>query len=118
MTEPIDWNTHQDWLASVLNAPTKSLLIGQREGSPVGVVRFDTAGADAEISIYLVPGLHPPGEGRSLLQSAERWLTSNRPEVDRICAHVLAGNERSGRLFLGAGYQADSSIYSKRLGGR
>lgn len=117
-TTPIDWDRHQRWLASVLNAADRSLLIGEREDSPVGVVRFDLHGSEAEISIYLVPGDHPPGEGRTLLASAERWLAAHRPEVTRVDAQVLAGNTRSERLFLGSGYRADSARYVKRIGGR
>jgi UDP-2,4-diacetamido-2,4,6-trideoxy-beta-L-altropyranose hydrolase len=112
----IDWDTHRNWLRAVLNTPGRALLIGERAGAAVGVVRFDVQGADAEISIYLVPGVHPPGQGRALLQSAERWLISNRPEVRRMLAQVLAGNERSQNLFRGAGYQVERTHYSKRVG--
>lgn len=111
----IDWESHQRWFASVLNSTDRLLVIGQREGSPVGVVRFDIQGDEAEVSIYLVPGNKEPGQGRELLQSAERWFTANRPRVSKIRAHVLGGNEPPQRLFLGAGYQVESTNYSKRL---
>jgi UDP-2,4-diacetamido-2,4,6-trideoxy-beta-L-altropyranose hydrolase len=117
-TEPFDWDRHQSWLASVLSSPNRLLLIGQRKGTPVGVVRFDVQGSEAEISIYLVPGPHPPGDGRSLLHSAERWLTAQRPVVNQIRAEVSAGNTRSERLFLRAGYHAECSRYTKRVGGQ
>ena len=117
-TEALDWDRHQSWLASVLNSANRLLLIGQRKGTPVGVVRFDVQGSEAEISIYLVPGRHPPGDGRSLLHSAERWLAAQRPMVNQIRAEVLAGNTRSERLFLRAGYHAECSRYTKRLGGQ
>jgi UDP-2,4-diacetamido-2,4,6-trideoxy-beta-L-altropyranose hydrolase len=112
----IDRNTHQSWVVSSLTSIDRILLIGDCDGSPVGVVRFDLSGIEAEISIYLVPGPHPPGQGRSLLQCAERWLAVNRPEIARIRARVLAGNERSARLFLGAGYVIEFADYSKRIG--
>lgn len=113
--EMINWEDHQRWFASVLAAPDRLLLIGQRDGLPIGVVRFDMRGDEAEVSIYLVPDINQSGQGRDLLQSAERWLTDNQPGVRKIRAHVLEGNERSQRLFLGAGYQVDSTCYSKRL---
>ncbi len=112
----LNWESHQRWLASVLSAPDRLLLIGQRNGVPVGVVRFDIQGDEAEVSIYLVPGgIKQAGQGRDLLQSAERWFAANRAGVCKIRAHVLGGNERSQRLFLGAGYQIESTCYSKRL---
>lgn len=117
-TAPIDWDTHRRWLESVLLAPDRSLLIGERQDTPVGVVRFDMRGSEAKVSIYLVPGNHPPGEGRCLLEGAERWLAAQRPEVTRVEAEVLAGNKRSERLFLGSGYRPDLTRYVKRIDGR
>jgi UDP-2,4-diacetamido-2,4,6-trideoxy-beta-L-altropyranose hydrolase len=77
------------WFASVLTSADRCLLIGQREGLPFGVVRFDMRGEEAEVSIYLVPGAKVCGLGRGLLRSAERWLIENRPAVERIRAHVM-----------------------------
>lgn len=111
----INWEDHQKWLASVLTSSDRLLLIGQSEGLSVGVVRFDIQCDEAEVSIYLVPDIKQSGQGRELLQSAEHWLTTNRPEVSKISAYVLGGNERSHRLFLGADYQVESTSYSKRL---
>lgn len=111
----INREDHQKWFASVLASPDKLLLIGQREGLPVGVVRFDIQGDEAEVSIYLVPDIKQPGQGLELLLSAEHWFAANRPKVNKISAYVIGGNERSQRLFLGAGYQVESTSYSKRL---
>lgn len=113
--ELINREDHQKWFASVQASPDRLLLIGQREGLPVGVVRFDIQGDTAEVSIYLVPGIQQPGQGRELLQSAEYWFTANRPGVNKISAYVLGGNERSQYLFSGAGYEVESTSYSKRL---
>lgn len=114
-TELITWENHQKWFASVLTSPDRLLLIGHRDGSPVGVVRFDIQDDAAEVSIYLVPGIKQSGQGRDLLQSAESWFIINRPEVCKICANVLGGNERSRHLFLNASYQVESTSYLKRL---
>lgn len=111
----IGWENHQKWFDSVLTTTDRLLLIGQRDGVPVGVVRFDIEGDEAEVSIYLVPDIKQAGQGRNLLQSAERWFAANRSGVRKIRAHVLGDNERSQRLFAGAGYQIESSSYSKRL---
>lgn len=111
----INWETHQRWFATVLGDPERLLLIGEHEDLPVGVVRFDIQGDEAEISIYLVPSVHQPGQGRYLLQNAERWFKANRPTVCKVRANVLGGNERSQRLFLGAGYEVELTRYSKRL---
>lgn len=111
----ISWENHQKWFASVLTDKDRVLLIGERDGLPVGVVRFDIQNDVAEVSIYLVPDRENSGQGRDLLLNAERWLAGNRPSVSAICANVLGGNEPSQRLFLGADYQVEATSFSKRL---
>jgi UDP-2,4-diacetamido-2,4,6-trideoxy-beta-L-altropyranose hydrolase len=114
-SELINWEDHQKWFASVQASPDRLLLIGQRDGQSIGVVRFDIQDDTAEVSIYLVPNGQESGRGQALLQRAEKWLSANRPSVNKICAHVLGGNERSQYLFSDAGYQVESISYSKRL---
>jgi RimJ/RimL family protein N-acetyltransferase len=111
----IDWQDHKKWFASVLSDSGKILLIGQHAELPIGVVRFDVQNDEVEVSIYLVPNVTSSGLGRSLLQSAEQWLAANHPEIHKIRAHVLGANVRSQKLFSGAGYQIESTYYSKRL---
>lgn len=111
----INWENHKNWFTSVLTSPDKLLIIGMREEAPVGVVRFDIQDNEAEISIYLVPDSKGQGQGRDLLKSAESWLADNQPNVSKINAYVLGGNERSRHLFSWAGYQVESTCYSKRL---
>jgi UDP-2,4-diacetamido-2,4,6-trideoxy-beta-L-altropyranose hydrolase len=112
--DELDWARHQQWLAAVLNDPERALLIGERHGAPVGVIRFDCQGSSAEVSLYVVPGVSEPGTGSALLRAAERWIAARRP-LQRIQARVLAGNEASHRLFAACGYRLELSHYSKRL---
>lgn len=106
---------HQLWFKSVLCNPDRVLLIGQHNGSPLGVVRFDVQRNMAEVSIYLIPGTHHPRQGSLLLKSAEEWLIANRPHVSGIRANVVGGNIPSERLFSGGGYLVESTWYSKRI---
>jgi UDP-2,4-diacetamido-2,4,6-trideoxy-beta-L-altropyranose hydrolase len=114
-TEPITWENHQKWFDSVISSKDRLLLIGQKDETAVGVVRFDKQEGDAEVSIYLVPDASHSGQGRNLLMSAEQWLKVNRHEIKNIRASVLDGNESSQRMFLGAGYQVDATLYLKKL---
>lgn len=114
-SESINWEDHQKWFDNVLTSQERLLLIGQRDGAPVGVVRFDIVGDQAEVSIYIVPSIKESGVGRALLHGAEGWLAANRPEISKIRAYVLGGNQRSQNLFLGAGYQDESASYLKRI---
>jgi UDP-2,4-diacetamido-2,4,6-trideoxy-beta-L-altropyranose hydrolase len=114
-TSPLDWSTHNRWLESILGDPARVLLIGETAGHPVGVVRFDTAGHTAEVSIYTVPGHDQRGMGADLLSAAETWLSRNRSDIEHLNAEVLGGNPPSHSLFSGAGYQLRSAVYTKRM---
>jgi UDP-2,4-diacetamido-2,4,6-trideoxy-beta-L-altropyranose hydrolase len=112
---PIDWPTHCAWFESVMSDPDRPLLIGESAGQPVGVVRFDITGDEADLSIYLVPGQANRGFGSDLLLVAEQWLINARPDLRLLSAEVLATNDKSQRLFAGAGYCAGTTEYSKKL---
>ena len=114
-TAALDWATHEAWFESVLSDSDRLLLIGESEGEPVGVVRFDITGGKAELSIYMVSGQGKRGLGTELLLAAEQWLSKSRPDVRRLCAEVLDENLPSHRLFGSAGYSAGITGYSKRL---
>jgi RimJ/RimL family protein N-acetyltransferase len=114
-TELISPEAHARWFESILSDPTRRLLIGSRAGQPVGVVRFDLSGDDAEVSIYLAPSNHGRGEGQALLLAAEHWLTTAHPSVRVIKAEVLGNNIPSHRLFLGNGYVVQATHYIKRI---
>jgi UDP-2,4-diacetamido-2,4,6-trideoxy-beta-L-altropyranose hydrolase len=115
--DPLGWERHQRWFASVLGDMDRIVLIGERQGASLGVVRFDVHGEQAEVSIHLAPENAGSGLGAQLLEAAERWLASARPDIRRCTANVLDDNIRSHRLFLAAGYRAESTWYSKPLAG-
>jgi UDP-2,4-diacetamido-2,4,6-trideoxy-beta-L-altropyranose hydrolase len=106
---------HERWLRGVLGDPARVLLVGEAHGQAVGVVRFDTRDSVAEVSIYVVPGREGSGLGAELLAAAEGWLGSHRRHIREIRAEVLAANQPSHRLFSGAGYQLEATIYRKRM---
>jgi spore coat polysaccharide biosynthesis predicted glycosyltransferase SpsG/RimJ/RimL family protein N-acetyltransferase len=109
------WQDHQKWFASLLADSKRRLLIGEADGAPIGVVRFDIDENEVEVSIYLVPEKSSSRLGRDMLQCAEHWLAVNHPDIRRIYAHVICTNERSLRFFSKAGYQMESADYLKRL---
>jgi len=111
----ISWEDHSRWFTALLSDPNRMLLIGQRDGVPVGVVRFDIRNHQAEVSIYLVPGNSGTGCGRDLLHSAEMWFAQYCPGINILHAEVLGTNERSQQLFLSAGYEVQSTSYFKQL---
>ena len=111
----IDKTTHEAWLKTVLADPARVLLVGECQGKPIGVVRFDMPAEEAEVSVYLDPDHKNEGFGSELLSAAEHWLVGHHPAVLSIRAEVLENNEPSHRLFRAGGYQIQSSLYTKDI---
>ncbi len=42
--DPVSWSAHRAWLEAALDDPDRHVLIGEADGEPVGVLRFDVAG--------------------------------------------------------------------------
>jgi UDP-2,4-diacetamido-2,4,6-trideoxy-beta-L-altropyranose hydrolase len=106
---------HRRWFDEVLHSPDRPLLVGEDHLGPVGVVRFDLDGREAEVSIYLVASRLGQGLGGGLLRAAEAWLASHRPAVSTIHAETLGSNTASRRLFELGGYQLSAQRFSKRI---
>jgi RimJ/RimL family protein N-acetyltransferase len=115
--EEFDQDTHARWFACVLADPDCELLVAEREGQSLGVLRYDIESGLALVSIYLVPGLAGQGWGVRLLLAGEDWLRGERQDVRQCEAEVRSDNPVSSRAFLAAGYQPDRSIYKKDLHG-
>ncbi len=103
--EVIAWPVHRAWFESVLANPSRHLLIGESEGRPVGVLRFDLARDEAEVSIYLCPDKHGQGYGAALLAQGHRWLREHCPGLRRVIAEVRSDNTASLALFRAQGYR-------------
>ena len=105
---PISWETHIQWFSNVIKRVDRLLVIGECDGRPVGVLRFDVEGPQATISVYLVPGHQGSGLGTALIEAGTHYITHHVPEISEIIAHVSAHNRASLDAFEGAGYAIDS----------
>jgi RimJ/RimL family protein N-acetyltransferase len=112
---PIDRSAHEKWFAAVLADPDRHLLLGEHGNEKIGVVRFDIRSSEAEVSIYLAPGLAGEGRGAELLHAAESWLLGSRPDVLMLKAMVLRDNQSSHHLFEACGYRRSSTLYAKEV---
>lgn len=113
--DSISWENHQKWFANVINSNDKVLLIGENNGDPIGVVRFDKQTEVADVSIYLVPDVNHSGQGRNLLSSAEQWIKENHSDIKYIRAIVLGNNNKSQQMFINSNYTIETTHYIKQL---
>jgi UDP-2,4-diacetamido-2,4,6-trideoxy-beta-L-altropyranose hydrolase len=110
------FESHRQWFAEMTADPSRIMLIGEANREPVGVLRFDFRGAEAVVSIYLVPGRHGMGWGESLLESGADWLRVHRKEIDTIRSRVRSGNHASLAVFGRAGYVETERTFALPLG--
>lgn len=113
----LDWVGHCAWVGRVLADPQRLLLVGRLGEVDVGVIRFDRLDGDRlEVSLYLDPVLQGTGLGGALLGAGEdaalRWAGPGTV----IVAHVLWDNDKSGRMFKGAGYVYADGVWTRRPG--
>ena len=111
--ETIPFEVHQRWFENSLKNDARIILIGEHAGKPLGVLRFDLAGDQALISVYLVPGHQPPGAGTQLIKAGSNWLAGEHPEIRKINAEILGDNMASIKAFEKAGYKLNHLTYCK-----
>lgn len=116
-TGVLDLDLHREWFKKILANPNRVLLIAEQSqsGDVIGVVRYDIAGDEATISIYLVPEYQGFGLGLPLLNQADRWLSDDRGHVRVVNAMVKLENLSSCRLFAQAGYREKEGRFIKCL---
>jgi UDP-2,4-diacetamido-2,4,6-trideoxy-beta-L-altropyranose hydrolase len=107
----IAWEEHVRWFRASLRNTDRHLLIGEVDGQAVGVLRYDRTGREAEVSIYLVPGVAGKGWGGRMLHAGHEWVRHNLPAIDRITARILPANPASQKTFARAGYVPNGSIH-------
>jgi len=112
---PIPLEAHRSWFYRTLQDADRVLLVGEIDGRPVGVLRYDFSASEARISVYLVPGGQGKGVGSQLIRCGSRWIRENFPDIKSINAEIFKENVASLRAFESAGYQEHHAIYKETL---
>jgi len=100
----ISWEQHTQWFQAKLSDPKAILYTAtNREGLPIGEVRYQVNGGRAVISIGMGAPYRGCGWGRKILALGIARLFQDST-VQFIDAYVKPSNEASLRLFVGAGF--------------
>lgn len=100
VTEPISWPEHADWFARCLSDVGLQLFILEKDGDPVGQLRFQPTCRGLEIDIYVTPAARQSGTAKHALDIALSQ-NSTRP----VIARVKSTNIPSRKLFLAAKFE-------------
>jgi UDP-2,4-diacetamido-2,4,6-trideoxy-beta-L-altropyranose hydrolase len=101
---PLSMSGHKSWFSKALASEKSKLLIAVNGANPIGCVRFDIDGDQAEVSIYLDPAQHGRDWGRHVLSQAMDWMRSVDPSLTLFNADVLTENSASVKLFQRCGF--------------
>jgi len=103
-SEPIAWPAHARWFDRIISDAGTELLIAERGGTALAMVRFDVIGAlEALVSINVAPGARGRGIGRdSLSMACARYLAAN--DDTTLFADIHVTNAASIHIFTGIGF--------------
>jgi UDP-2,4-diacetamido-2,4,6-trideoxy-beta-L-altropyranose hydrolase len=116
--EALQFEAHQQWVASSLVNPNRVMWMAYCGDSKIGMIRFDRShelSREAEVSLYLAPNQQGKGLGKQLLTAGEQAVVRHWPNIERIKAQVLATNRASVNLFTHAQYQANLYAFQKQV---
>lgn len=104
-SEPIPWEDHVKWFETKLHSPGCFFnIVLDDKGIPVGHVRFEVVGSEAEINMSVGSRFRGKGYGAEAIQIASE-LMLKKVGVSRLCANIKQYNVASIRAFKRAGYR-------------
>lgn len=101
---------HTRWFARASQDPSRSLLIVEENGQPLGYVQFSNLQqeAAAEWGFYVVPGA-PKGGGRKLGVAALTYAFQTL-SVHKVCGQALSTNHASIAFHQSLGFQQEGIL--------
>jgi len=106
---------HRQWYAAALADPQRLLLVGEIDGQPAGVLRYDRRQDLATISVYLTPDFLGQGIGASLIAAGSAYVARHWPQLAQIEALVRPQNAASAAVFATAGFSHEFELYTQRI---
>lgn len=104
-TETIVFEDHRAWFEKRIGAPDLQMLIVlSPEGKEAGYVRFQLAGAEAEVSIALDPQERGKGYGPAAVRAASDRLLA-QGKAKKVTALIKHSNPPSKLAFERAGFR-------------
>lgn len=98
-TKPLIWEDHISWLTHTLQSTNQHVFIGEYDGIPIGVVRFNVEHDHAVVSLALAPTAQGKGFGKSLLALGIAQIGSMP-----IRARIRSDNAASRACFAACGF--------------
>jgi len=112
-TKKVEKNEHICWLKRSLDNPSRILLIAEKDGMPVGVVRADYSDGVYELSWTVAPKARGIGIGKKMVALLAKQITAP------IRAEIKVGNKASISIaeYVGMKHERKNNgvLYYRRL---
>lgn len=111
----IPYQEHCAWFAHALDCDTIGLYIYMQGETPVGQIRVNAAGNEAEIS-YSVDMVHRgQGHGTAMVALLNEQVRKDFPNVKILTAKVKTQNQVSRSVFQKNGFSSYYECFSKKV---
>ena len=118
-SEPIPYEDHKEWFDRIINDNTVYQFMLLDNETPVGQIRLNVEGDEAEIGYSIAREFRGKGYGHKILQLIVEEVRLSIPEINKLVAKVKSGNIASKKLFESEGYNMKYSCYAlEEIGGR
>lgn len=112
---PIPYENHVKWFNMMMENSAALQFIMMDEDTPVGQIRLNIDGKEAEIGYSIGSEYRGKGYGHKVLQLVTEEVRKNYPGIDRLIAKVKPENKASNALFEKEGYLMEYCCYSKNI---
>lgn len=114
-SEQIPYEDHVNWFMRTMKSETIDIYILIDDGIPVGQIRLDISGEDAEISYGISAPYRGKGYGKLILQKFYDLVKSEYPDIKRLIARVKPDNNASKKILEREGYTMKYVCYNMEL---
>lgn len=108
---PIQYENHVKWFNKMMGDSTIIQFILIDEDVPVGQIRLNVDGDEAEVGYSIGAEFRGEGYGHKILQLVTEAVSTNYPLIKTLVAKVKPENIASKKLFECEGYEMKYSCY-------
>ena len=111
-SNPIPYEDHIKWFKHIMEDDNVLQFIMMDDEKPVGQIRLNVDGDEAEIGYSIAAECRGKGYGHKILQLAIQKIQAECPQIKKLIAKVKPENTASKKLFESEGYEMKYSCYS------
>lgn len=110
--DPIPYESHVAWFQRMMKDDSALQYILMDGEVPVGQIRLNINGEEAEIGYSVASEFRGKGYGRKMLQLVLEKVNEERPGIRKLVAKVKPENAASAKLFESEGYDTVCTCYA------